>query len=115
MNKNQLFIKMTLQGWETYIKRADDFFKSRSEDQLSKEIAPGRNTGIYLLGHLLTVHDKIFPILGLGEMLFPQLEKPFLSTPDKSGLEFPPLKELMECWNKVNKKLEEGFSAMPEE
>jgi hypothetical protein len=115
MDNNQLFIKMTLQGWEIYIKRADDFFKSKSEDQLSNEIAAGRNTGIYLLGHLITVHDKMFPILGLGEMLYPHLEKPFLSSPDKSGLEFPPLKELMENWNKVNKKLEEGFSSMPEE
>jgi hypothetical protein len=114
MDNNQLFIKMTLMGWETYIKRADDFFKSKSEDQLSKEIAAGRNTGIYLLGHLITVHDKMFPVLGLGDMLYPQLEKPFLSSPDKSGLEFPPLKELIEDWNQVNKKLEEGFSAMPE-
>jgi hypothetical protein len=115
MDRNQLFIKMTLDGWKLYIKRADEFFKKSSEEQLSKEIAPGRNTGIYLLGHLTCVHDKILPILGLEDMLYPQLEKPFLSSPDKSGQEFPPLKELLHCWNAVNLKLEEGFHAMPEE
>jgi hypothetical protein len=112
MDKNHLFVQMGIQGWETYIKRMDDLLKSLTEEQLSGEIAPGRNTGTYLLGHLITVHDKMLPILGLGDMLYPQLEKPFLSSPDKSGFAFPTLKELLQYWAEVNRKLIEGFSAM---
>jgi hypothetical protein len=115
MYNSQLFIKMGLLGWETYFKRLDDHFKKLSEEQFLSEIAPGRNRCIYLLGHLITVHDKMLPVLGLGSVLYPQLEKPFLSSPDKSGQEFPSIQELLQHWTTVNQKLAEGFNRMTEE
>jgi DinB superfamily len=115
MDNKQLFIKMGLLGWETYFKRLDELFKKFSEAQFMSEIAPGRNRGIYLLGHLISVHDRILPVLGLGNELYPQLEKPFLSSPDKSGLEFPSLKELLEYWTEVNQKLADGFKGMTDD
>jgi DinB family protein len=116
MDQQQLFVKMAMQGWQVNIRRADDLFNKLPEERFLKEVAPGRNTGIYLLGHLIAVHDRMLPLLGLGEVLYPQLEKPFLATPDKSGLDFPALPELKHYWAEVNKKLEEGFNTMsPEE
>jgi hypothetical protein len=115
MDKEKVFILMALQAWETYIKRADEFFHGLPEPQFGKEISPGRNTGTYLLGHLIAVHDRILPVLGLGETLFPALEEPFLNKPDKSGLSFPPVPELIRCWDAVNRKLAEGFRTMPQE
>jgi hypothetical protein len=87
----------------------NDFFDSVSDDDLMHEVAPGRNRGIYLLGHLTAVNDGIMPLIELGEKLYPHLEKPFISTPDKSGLEFPTPKELRYCWTDVNESLMEDF------
>jgi len=104
-----LFVRTTLKAWENQVKRMDDFFESVTDDDLMLEVAPGRNTGVYLLGHLTAVIDGILPLLGLGKKLFPQLESIFVSTPDKSGLEFPPVKELRQCWSDVNEELMEHF------
>ena len=59
-----------------------------------KEIAPRRNTGIYLSGHLIAVSDALFPLLGFGERLFPALEDVFIKQPDKSGQAMPTVTEL---------------------
>ena len=112
MEQQQLFVTMAIQGWESYIRRTDQLFAGLTDEQLLKEIAPGKNRGIYLLGHLTAVHDRMLPMLGLGEPLYPQLEKPFLSTPDKSGLAFPSSQELRQYWSESNRKLAEGFAAL---
>lgn len=66
MTSEDIFIKMVLDAWHTHIKRTDELFNSLSDEQLMKEIAQGRNRGIYLLGHLAAVHDRILPLLGTG-------------------------------------------------
>jgi hypothetical protein len=62
-----LFIKMVLDAWYLQIKRTDDLLQSLTDEQLSQEISPGRNTGVYRLGRLAGFHDKMLPLLDLGE------------------------------------------------
>src|ERR1700758_5279232 len=85
----ELFIKMVVSYWQVVNNRTTDLFDKLSDEELSAETAPGRNTGGYLLGHLAAVHDAMFPILGFGEPLYPELYKVFVESPDKSGLEKP--------------------------
>ena len=101
----QLFIKMTQDAWQTYNKRFDKLVDSLTDEQLSADTAPGRNSGIYLLGHLLAVHDGMLPLLGLGEKLYPQLDEIFLSNPDKSGREMPSVDELKKYRTAINGRL----------
>ncbi|MEP7142494.1 MAG: DinB family protein [Ferruginibacter sp.] len=101
----KLFIKMVVDAWETYNKRFNKLLDSLTDEQLLSETAPGRNTGIYLAGHLVAVHDAMLPLLGFGEKLYPQLEQIFLSNPDKSGLEMPSINELKKYRDDVNAKL----------
>lgn len=115
MDQQQLIVKMVLQGWENYIRRTDELFTGLSDEQLLREVSPGRNRGIYLLGHLTAVHDRMLPLLELGKVNYPQLESPFLSNPDKSGHEFPPIPELRQQWADINKKLEDGFPSLSPE
>ncbi|MHA4807501.1 DinB family protein [Flavitalea flava] len=115
MDQQQLFIKMVLQGWEIYIRRTEELFNGLSDEQLLKEVSPGRNRGVYLLGHLTAVHDRMLPLLGLGKANYPQLDSPFLSNPDKSSHEFPPISELRQQWADINKKLADGFSTLSPE
>ena len=65
----QLYTKIALSAWDTYINRADKLFATLSDEQLQTATAPGRNSGVYLLGHLTAVHDALFPLFGLGEMI----------------------------------------------
>lgn len=106
-----VFIKMVLDAWFIQIKRTDDLFSSLRDDQLMKEIAPGRNRGVYLLGHLAAVHDRMLPLLGLGQPLYPQLYEAFVEKPDAELTDLPQMKELRQHWKDVNEKLADSFSA----
>ncbi len=110
--QQQLFIKMALDAWNTHIARADKLFNSLSDEQLKQEVAPGRNSGIYLLGHLAAVHDAMLPLLGLGEKMYPQLENIFLKNPDKTDIEKPVVKDVRGYWSEVNNKLSQSFNQL---
>ncbi len=112
----QLYTKIALSAWDTYINRADKLFASLSDEQLQVTTAPGRNSGVYLLGHLTAVHDALIPLLGLGEMLYPHLQDPFLKNPEQSDFAKPSVSELRNYWTEVNKKLSQHFNQFtPEE
>ena len=105
-----LVTKMTLTAWNAQNGYLDKLLGELSEEQLMKEIAPGKNRGIYLLGHLIAVSDAMLPLLGFGNRLFPALEQAFLTTPDKAGQEMPSIAELKENLTAVNAKLKEHFN-----
>jgi uncharacterized damage-inducible protein DinB len=112
---SQLFIKMVISNWELQNRRLNDLLGKLSDEQLSRETALGRNTGVYLLGHLAAVSDGMLPLLGLGEKLYPQLENIFLTNPEKSGIEKPSIAQLKEYWHAVNALLSERFANMQPE
>lgn len=108
-----VFIKMAISAWDTYNARVNKLLATLSDEELLAETAAGRNTGIYLIGHLVAVSDGLFPVLGFGERLYPELDKAFLHSPDKSGHQMPTITELKEYWNKVNIKLTDHIKLMP--
>jgi hypothetical protein len=110
MTTEQVYVKMALSGWESSIKRVDALFNGLTDEQLMGEIAPGRNRGIYLLGHLTAVHDAMPVILGLGESRYPGLRPVFLDSPDKAGLEMPSIATLRGQWAETNSRLTGLFS-----
>nr|MBP6687382.1 DinB family protein [Lacibacter sp.] len=50
-----LVVKMAISAWESQNKQLNKLIVALTDEQLQKEIAPGRNTGVYLLGHLIAV------------------------------------------------------------
>ena len=104
-DQKQLMVKIVMDAWNVHLARTGKLLDQLTDEQLQNEVAPGRNTGTYLLGHLVAVHDALSPLLGTGPKLYPQLEEPFIKQPDKSGLEKPSVKELRNYWNEVNNKL----------
>jgi hypothetical protein len=115
MTNETIFIKMVLDAWLTHIKRTDELFNSLPDEQLMKEIAPGRNRGVYLLGHLAAVHDRILPLLGLGHPLHPELWNPFVERPDKEVTELPATQVLRQYWNEINTNLAGKISSLSPE
>src|SRR4051812_40135220 len=73
----ELFVKMTISAWDTQNARLNKLMNSLTDEQMAAETSPGRNTGTYLFGHLIAVSDALFPIMGWGERLYPELETIF--------------------------------------
>lgn len=112
MNSNQLVVKMILDRWYALVKNFDTALKSITDEQLQKEISPGRNRGIYLLGHLIAVHDDMLILLDLGDKLYPELNEPFIKSRDKLVREIPSAKELRAYWAKQNEVLTQHFDSL---
>lgn len=103
--QSNLLVKMTLMAWDAQNNYLNKLISSLTDEQLANETAPGKNTGVYLLGHLIAVSDGMLPLLGFGDRLFPEMEEVFLKNPDKSGLAFPSVAELKQRFETVNAKL----------
>jgi hypothetical protein len=112
MNQQQIFIEMALKAWNVQLSRADKFFDSLSDEQLQKKIAPGKNTVLYLLGHLVAVHDGMITLYGLGDRQYAHLDEAFVKNPDKSGLPRPSAGELRTAWKKTNELLATLFAKL---
>lgn len=110
-NKTELLIKMSLAAWDAQNKEFNKLLDELSDEQLQKEIAPGRNRGIYLLGHLVAVSDRMIPLLDFGEELFPEIYPVFVKDPDSSTNDLPSVAELKRCLEAVNAKLNENIKA----
>ena len=95
-------VKLVLDAWLGQIARVDKLLSELNDEQLEREIAPGRNSGVYLIGHLAAIHDAMLPLLELG----PELH------PDKSALQKPPLKLIREYWKEINTALDSHFQKM---
>lgn len=112
MIPQDLFIKMAIDGWQAQLNGFNSLLGELSEKQIMEEVAPGRNRGIYLLGHLTAVHDLMLPLLRFEKALYPELKSIFLDAPDKSGKEFPSISQLRKQWNTVNEKLINHFNTL---
>lgn len=113
--EKELFIKMVISNWELQNNRVNKLIDKLSDEQMATPTAPGRNTGIWVLGHLIAVNDGMIPLLGLGEKMFPGLEAPFIGEANKPGVQMPPLAELKKSWHQLNAKLTQLFAELPAE
>ena len=112
----ELVVNMAITAWEAQNTRVTKLFETLTDEQWLSPIAPGKNRGIYLLGHLAAVNDNLIPLLGFGEKFYPQLGALFLSSPDNATLTSPTLAELKQYWNTINTKLSESMRKLrPEE
>jgi hypothetical protein len=110
--KDELFVKMVLDNWSTFLARVDNLLDELSDEQLESELAPGRNRGVYILGHLTAAHDRILPLLGLGQPVFPELEDMFLKTPDRAAQSIPTTPTLRESWTVINRLLHQQIKKL---
>lgn len=115
MQTNELLVKMIFDRWYSLIKNCDDFLAAVSDETLAKEIVPGKNRGVYLLGHLVAVHDAMLPLVDLGDKLYPELYEPFVKSPDKAVENIPAVKELRVMWTNLNEVMKSKFENLPAE
>src|SRR3984893_5462848 len=112
MTNEELYLAVALNGWKGNIERADKMFSGLSDQEVLKEIAPGKNRLIYIWGHLTAIHDAMLPLLGVGERLHPEFDVAFVSNPDKSQAAIPSHEHVRQAWETVNGELSKGFEKM---
>ena len=112
MKQTNILIKMVLDRWNGSIQSLNKHLAEMSDEQLQQEIAPTKNRGTYVLGHLIAVHDDMLMLLDKGPKRFPQLQQPFIEQADRIALQTPSAAELRDMWTKQNEVLRELFSGM---
>lgn len=112
MTHEQTMLKMIFDRWQGALKSWNTLLDSLTDDQLQKEIAPGKNRGIYLLGHMVAVHDDVIVLLDLGDKLYPALHHPFLASPDKAVSDLPSVQELRSYWTNQCEVLHQKMESM---
>jgi len=115
MNNTDIMVKMTFDRWNALIKNFDTDLNAFTDEDLQKEIAPGKNRGIYILGHMIAVHDYMLLLLDLGEKLYPELDEPFLKSADKVVTDIPDATTLRTYWKKQNEVLAQKFASLAPE
>lgn len=105
--QTELLVKMTITAWDVQNNQLHKLLNELTDEQLYKQIAPGKNRGIYLLGHLIAVSDAVLPLLDFSELLFPELQAVFIKNPDNPAQEMPSITTLKENLQAVNAKLNE--------
>ena len=101
MDNEKIIVGQLTAQWQKDVTALTKIFETLGEANAEKEVAPGRNTVAYLLGHMVAVHDRLIEALDAGDRFYPDLDKPFLEDPDsKTG--YPPYQQLLDQWKKVN-------------
>jgi hypothetical protein len=115
MDQKTVLIRIILNTWQTQVDRCTAFVNSLTDQEFMKEIAPGKNRGIYLVGHLAAIHDAMPEILGLGKRAYPELHSVFIDQADRSIEKIPSVTELKQIWTAVHERLKKEFANMSAE
>lgn len=116
MTHEQVLVTTAVSSWKLVIARLDEAIASLSDDDLQREVAPGKNRLLYLVGHLTAVHDRMFPLLGIGQRIHAELDESFITNPDRKLPDSISAADLRRAWSTVNGKLTAAFDALqPEE
>lgn len=91
--------------WKSMVSWVDMYLIGLSDDDLNKEIMPGGNHGIWLLGHLIVCEDDLSEYVGKGVMLFPEYQELFTQGSILQPVaNYPTASVLRESWSAVCSK-----------
>jgi hypothetical protein len=106
VSNEKLLIDAALKQWQGGVERAGKLFGGPSDEALEREVAPGKNRLIYLLGHLLAVSDTMYATLRLGQRLHPEYDAMFLKSSDRAITPITSAEELKAAWIVVHERLQ---------
>jgi hypothetical protein len=109
-----VMVKMVLDSWNKLLGEFDAALDTATDEQLQNQIAPNKNRGIYVLGHMVAVHDDILPILGFGELVYPEINEVF-KAPDDVNAKMPSAQVLRGYWKNINEVLAKNFAELTPE
>ena len=113
--RTELFVKMAIDAWTKELNATSALLEKLSDVQLMQEIAPSRNRGIYLVGHLIAEHDLLMPLLRFQPALHPELKPLFIDVPDRAIAGLLSLPQLRAQWKTVHGTLMQHIVRLPVE
>lgn len=112
MTPTEISLKMVFDRWNASLKSCDILLNNLTDDTLQKQIATGKNRGIYILGHLIAVHDDMLILLDMGQKLYPSLYEPFIKSADNIATQMPSVAELRTFWTNQCEVLKQKFDSL---
>jgi uncharacterized damage-inducible protein DinB len=99
--------------WKTAIGWITRNLESLTDEELQKDIIPGRSNGHWLLGHLILVEDQFSVALGREARLFSELGQFFgIGTKPQSSEKFPAPAALRKRWQEVVAKSDRALQSI---
>lgn len=84
-----------------------------SDEEFRWELSPGKNHGVWLLGHLITSDDDFSLFMGRGEMLYPEYPAIFGEGSKLQPVEnYPDVSLLKEQWKNVVRKNKKVYAEL---
>ena len=112
MTHDEVLTAAVVDSWKLVIKRFDKLLGNFTDEQLQQQVAPGKNRVFYLLGHLTAIHDRMLPMLGLGERMHPELDDAYITNGDRVLGDPLSATDLRRIWTEVNDKLTAAFEQL---
>jgi DinB superfamily len=113
VTNEEIFAGIAVKTWNLVIGRLNQLISSLSDEEFQREVSPGRNRVYYIVGHLAAHHDRLLPLLGLGDRLHPELDEVFIVNPDRTFPDDLPAAGLRKAFTDVNAKLTQAIEALP--
>jgi uncharacterized damage-inducible protein DinB len=99
--------------WKTAIGWITRNLESLTDEELQKDIIPGRSNGLWLLGHLILVEDQFSVALGREARLFPELGQFFgIGTKPQLSEKLPTPAILRKQWQEVVAKSDRALQSI---
>ena len=109
MPTEEILSRTALNSWKLVVDRFSQAVAPLSDEQIERQVATGKNRVRYLLGHLTAIHDRMFPLLGLGERLHPELDETYVTNPDRALPDPISVTDLKNAWSEINHKFTSAF------
>jgi uncharacterized damage-inducible protein DinB len=84
MHIKYLLTQMVLNSWKSVNHRFNEVISQLSDEDLEQEIALGRNRALYIVGHVAATNDRPFPLLGIGQRRYRDLDFVYIDQPDRA-------------------------------
>ncbi len=112
MTHEEILAAAALKSWKQVLGQFDKNLAAFTDADLQRHVAPGRNRLYYLLGHLTAVHDRLLPMLFIGERLHPELDEAFITNPDGAIADPVSAADLRQAWTAINTQLTAAFAGL---
>lgn len=114
MNQLNISIQVAIAQWELQLSRTTNFLNQLSDEALEQQIAPGKNSGKYIVGHLIAIHDALPKLLRVGEPAHAELFATYVSQPDGTTGDAKTIQELRNLWVETHDRVTLLIKNMPE-
>lgn len=111
----RLFTRIALNTWKATVGRFDDIVAASSDEELEREVTAGKSRLFYLIGHLTALHDRLLPVLGLGERRHMELDAEFGEERDPHRASGVSARRLRQLWTEVNAAVLAGMERLTPE